>query len=81
VATGISAVTSAVRDTNASSRNVAESSDDLSATARQLADRVNAFFVELRTGPLDRRKEGDPGYRGPERRQAQDLDQRRALAS
>jgi molybdopterin converting factor small subunit len=31
-------------------------------------DEVRTFFVKLRTGPMDRRKEEDPNYRGPERR-------------
>ena len=33
-----------------------------------LAAEVQAFFVKLRNGPLDRRGADDPDYRGTERR-------------
>jgi hypothetical protein len=32
--------------------------------SEQLASAVEKFFVRLRNGPLDRRKEDDPNYKG-----------------
>ena len=36
--------------------------------ATRLTQKVQDFFLELRTGPLDRRAADNVGYRGPERR-------------
>ena len=40
----------------------------MSGAAEKLAKEVMRFFVVLRTGPMDRREENDPNYKGPERR-------------
>ncbi|GEM_PF-4552124 len=50
-------------------------SQDVSGAAEQLASEVQAFFVKLRNGPLDRRKGDDSGYCGPERRSLGDTGQ------
>jgi len=42
----------------------------VSTAAATLAEQVNAFFIALRNGPMDRREAGDPNYGGPERRVA-----------
>ena len=38
-------------------------------TAEQLASEVQAFFLKIRNGPLDRHREDDPDYLGAERRE------------
>jgi len=48
---------------------VREASNQVSSAAESLASEVREFFVKLRRGPMDRRKEDDPNYSGPERRQ------------
>ncbi|MGJ4890819.1 methyl-accepting chemotaxis protein [Bradyrhizobium sp. HKCCYLRH3099] len=69
LASSIATVSDAIRRTNRSADQVSESSSHVSDAAERLAEEVRSFFVKLRTGPLDRRKEDDANYRGPERRQ------------
>ena len=64
----IATVTDTVEKTNRSAQAVQTASASLSEEAERLAQEVKAFFVKLRTGPLDRRMADDPGYAGPERR-------------
>jgi methyl-accepting chemotaxis protein len=46
---------------------VRDASANVSDAAERLAAEVQAFFVRLRSDPLDRRMENDPNCRGPER--------------
>ena len=69
LASNIATVSEAIRKTNRSADQVSDSSGQVSEAAERLAEEVRSFFVKLRTGPLDRRKEDDAAYRGPERRQ------------
>jgi len=68
LASSIATVNDAIRDTNRSADDVTSASGHVSVAAERLASEVHDFFVKLRTGALDRRKEADPNYRGPERR-------------
>jgi methyl-accepting chemotaxis protein len=69
LASSISTVNEAIGETNRSADHVLAASGKVSGAAEQLAAEVQAFFVKLRRGPLDRRKEDDPDYRGPNRRE------------
>jgi len=69
LASSIATVSGAIRDTNRSADDVTEASGHVSIATERLANEVRDFFVKLRTGALDRRKEPDPNYRGTERRQ------------
>lgn len=64
----IASVNEAIGDTNRSAETTRTASASLSRQAERLAEEVKTFFHALRTGPLDRRQENDPNYRGPERR-------------
>jgi methyl-accepting chemotaxis protein len=68
LASSIATVNDAIRDTNRSADDVTDASGHVSVAAERLANEVRDFFVKLRTGVLDRRKENDPNYRGAERR-------------
>lgn len=68
LASSISTVTAAIDQTSRTSGEVLGTSGKVFAAAEDLAEQVKDFFVKLRRGPLDRRKEDDPNYRGPERR-------------
>ncbi|MBI5260238.1 MAG: cache domain-containing protein [Bradyrhizobium sp.] len=57
-----------ITDTSDASKLVLGSSESLTGEADVLAQEVRKFFVNLREGPLDRRKHHDPNYHGPERR-------------
>jgi methyl-accepting chemotaxis protein len=65
----ISTVSDAIGETNRSADHVLEASGKVSGAAEQLAAEVQAFFRRLRNGPLDRRRDDDPNYRGSERRE------------
>jgi methyl-accepting chemotaxis protein len=71
LASSIATVNDAIRETNRSADHVTDASGHVSSAAERLADEVRDFFIKLRTGPMDRRKQDDPDYRGPERRVAQ----------
>ena len=68
LSSNIATVTDAINQANLSADEVLASSGSVVTQAGRLASEVEAFFVRLRSGPLDRRKEDDPSYRGPERR-------------
>jgi methyl-accepting chemotaxis protein len=70
LASNISTVSAAIDETNRSASQVRDASGIVSDAAQRLADEVRSFFVKLRTGPMDRRGERDPNYRGPERRES-----------
>jgi len=72
LASNISKVNAAIGETNRSADHVMNASGRVSGATEQLAAEVQAFFVRLRRGPLDRRKADDPDYGGPERREASD---------
>jgi methyl-accepting chemotaxis protein len=68
LASNIATVNGAIEETSQSADRVRDASNNVSAAAEKLAAEVQAFFVRLRSGPLDRRETDDPSYRGPERR-------------
>jgi methyl-accepting chemotaxis protein len=70
LASSIATVNSAIGETNRSADHVLDASAKVSGAAERLATEVQEFFVRLRGGPMDRRKEDDPNYGGPNRRAA-----------
>jgi methyl-accepting chemotaxis protein len=78
LASSISTVNAAIGETSRSADHVLDASGKVSGAAERLAAEVQAFFVRLRSGPLDRRKTDDPDYRGPERRTDGQRDRLRA---
>jgi len=68
LATSISTVNDAIGETNRSADHVLAASDKVSGASAQLAAEVQDFFAKLRNGPLDRREQNDPNYKGPDRR-------------
>jgi methyl-accepting chemotaxis protein len=68
LASSISTVSAAIGETNLSADQVLDASGKVSAASERLAREVQEFFVKLRNGPMDRREEDDPNYRGPNRR-------------
>ena len=70
LATNIATVNSTIGETNRSAGQVQDASGKVSNAAEQLAAEVQAFFAKLRNGPLDRRGNRDPNYKGSERRSA-----------
>jgi methyl-accepting chemotaxis protein len=64
----VTRVSTTINATGAVARDFLVSADDLKACSAKIAEDVRDFFMELRTGPLDRRKGNDPTYSGPERR-------------
>jgi methyl-accepting chemotaxis protein len=68
LASSISMVNAAIENTNRSADQVLDASGKVSGAAEQLAAEVQAFFVKLRSGALDRRSQDDPSFNGPERR-------------
>ncbi|MBR0786715.1 methyl-accepting chemotaxis protein [Bradyrhizobium iriomotense] len=68
LATSIGTVSGAIAETNRSADDVMGAANQVSGAAERLASEVQAFFVRLRTGPMDRRDGDDADYRGPERR-------------
>jgi len=69
LASSIATVNAAIGETNRSADQVLDASGKVSTAAERLATEVQAFFVKLRNGPMDRRKEEDPNYKGLERRE------------
>ncbi|MDH2348735.1 methyl-accepting chemotaxis protein [Bradyrhizobium sp. SSUT18] len=70
LATSIVTVSGAISETNRSADNVMGAANQVSGAAERLAAEVQAFFVKLRSGPMDRRKVANSEYREPERRTA-----------
>jgi methyl-accepting chemotaxis protein len=68
LAGNIASVSGAIGETGRSAEAVLIASGNVSDQATLMAQEVNKFFLALRTGPLDRRKNHDPNYKGPERR-------------
>jgi methyl-accepting chemotaxis protein len=68
LAANIASVNSAIGSASQSAEQVLGASGNVVTQAQTLAREVEAFFVALRNGPMDRRKLDDPNYRGPERR-------------
>jgi methyl-accepting chemotaxis protein len=68
LASSISTVNDAIGETNHSADQVLDASGKVSGAAEALAHEVQEFFVKLRQGPMDRRDEHDPNFKGPERR-------------
>lgn len=68
LASSISTVNGAIGETNRSADHVLGASTKVSTAAADLEVEVREFFIKLRNGPMDRRKEDDPNYVGPERR-------------
>jgi methyl-accepting chemotaxis protein len=69
LATNISTVNDAIGEANRSAAQVLDASGQVSAAASTLADQVKEFFIKLRSGPMDRREQDDPNYKGPNRRE------------
>ena len=68
LASSIATVSGAIGETNCSAALVLGASGKVSAASERLAREVQEFFVKLRSGPMDRRAEDDPNYKGPNRR-------------
>jgi methyl-accepting chemotaxis protein len=68
LASSIATVNTAIGETNRSADHVLDASGKVSSAAEKLAREVQEFFVTLRNGPMDRREEDDPNYKGPNRR-------------
>jgi methyl-accepting chemotaxis protein len=68
LASTISTVNTAIGETNRSADHVLDASGKVSTAAEQLAREVQEFFVKLRNGPMERREEDDPNFKGPNRR-------------
>jgi methyl-accepting chemotaxis protein len=69
VSTNITAVSDSASKTGAAAETVLSSAKNMSENSAALTERVKAFILELRKGPLDRRERQDADYAGPERRQ------------
>ena len=68
LATNVGGVTTVISETTRTADAILHTSDDLARQATSLSDEVNRFLLALRTGPLDRRRQDDPNYGGPDRR-------------
>ena len=68
LAGSIGTVSGAITETSRSADDVLGAANAVSGASERLAAEVQAFFVKLRNGPLDRRSGGDTEYGGPERR-------------
>jgi methyl-accepting chemotaxis protein len=69
LASSISTVNAAIEETNRSADHVLDASGKVAIAATSLAEQVKAFFITLRNGPMDRREQDDPNYKGPNRRE------------
>jgi methyl-accepting chemotaxis protein len=69
LATSISTVNDAIGEANRSAAQVLTASSNVSVAAATLAEQVSEFFIKLRSGPMDRREQDDPNYKGPNRRE------------
>jgi methyl-accepting chemotaxis protein len=70
LASSISTVNTAIGETSRSADHVLDASGKVSTAAATLAEQVAQFFITLRNGPMDRREQDDPNYKGPQRRAA-----------
>jgi methyl-accepting chemotaxis protein len=68
LASSISTVNEAIGEANRSAEQVLDASGKVSTAAATLADQVRAFFIRLRSGPMERREQDDANYKGPNRR-------------
>ncbi len=66
----IASVNNEISETNRSANSMLSASNELTSASERMADEVRMFFVALRSGPLDQRRQDDPNYKGPERRQS-----------
>jgi methyl-accepting chemotaxis protein len=64
----IASVNGAIGEANRSAEQVLTASTTVSGAAEKLVEEVMKFFTVLRTGPMDRRKDEDPNFKGPEKR-------------
>jgi methyl-accepting chemotaxis protein len=78
LASNISTVNTAISETSRSAGQVLQASGKVSVAAATLTEQVAEFFKTLRSGPLDRREEDDPNYKGPNRRAGGALGRRAA---
>jgi methyl-accepting chemotaxis protein len=69
LAASISTVNAAIGETNRSADQVLEASGKVSTAATTLTEQVRQFFITLRSGPMERRQEDNPNFRGPDRRE------------
>jgi len=69
LASSISTVSEAIGEANRSADQVLDASGKVSDASERLAREVQKFFVRLRNGPMDRRDQDDPNYKGPQRRE------------
>ena len=69
LASSISTVNNAIEETNRSADHVLDASGKVAIAATSLAEQVKAFFITLRRGPMDRREQDDPNFKGPNRRE------------
>jgi methyl-accepting chemotaxis protein len=76
----ISTVNTAIGETSRSADQVLVASGKVSTAAATLAEQVQAFFVALRNGPMDRREQDDPNYKGQNRRAGTAQYQNRKIA-
>ncbi|MGL9619404.1 methyl-accepting chemotaxis protein [Bradyrhizobium sp. U531] len=72
LAGSIGTVSGAIAETSRSADDVMGAANAVSGASERLAAEVQAFFVRLRSGPMDRRKRDAADYRGPERRNGRD---------
>jgi methyl-accepting chemotaxis protein len=68
LASSISTVNDAIGETNRSADQVLDTANKVSGAAERLTREVQEFFVALRNGPMDRRDDEDPNFKGPNRR-------------
>jgi len=68
LADNISTVNGAIGETTRSAGAVLDASLSLSEEASRLTAEVQSFFMQLQTGPFDRREGRDPNFDGPDRR-------------
>jgi methyl-accepting chemotaxis protein len=69
LASSISIVNDAIGEANRSAGQVLDASGKVSTAAATLTEQVKAFFIALRSGPMERREQDDPNYKGPNRRE------------
>jgi len=70
LADGARSVGAAVGETKSAASVLDNASKEFASQSHDMEKAVETFFLALRTGPLDRREEDDPNYKGPERRQS-----------
>lgn len=69
LASSISTVNDAIGKTNRSADQVLDTANKVSGAAERLTREVQEFVVALRNGPMDRREDEDPNFKGPNRRE------------